>query len=199
VWEYETGTDGAVSPSEHKSSNQHLVRVNLDTQRDLRGGRGGRQSKDGDRLPNDVHLEPVSRHDYEFSYACLLVTRASDPSLSGKVAGFLRSTLENIAKTFGWRMDFIQVDAEYMQWVISAPAGTPPSNCIRLIRQQTTKGVQSKFREFRSKDKKNGGMLDIWAPGYLVLVGRSPHPPDIIQEFIRMTRLKQGLPPGGGR
>ena len=173
------------------------MRANLDTQRDLRSGHGSRQSKDGDRLPSDVTLEPVRRRDFELSYACLLVTRTSDHSLNGKVGGFLKSTLQDIAKTFGWRVDFIEVEAEYMQWVISAPAATPPSRCIHLIRQQTTKGVQGKFREFRSKDKKTGGTLDIWGPGYLVRVGTSPHPPDIIQEFIRMTRLKQGLPAGG--
>ncbi|MFN2121106.1 MAG: transposase [Anaerolineales bacterium] len=172
------------------------MRANLDTQRDLRSGRGGRQSKDGDRLPSpNVHLEPVPRRDYELSYACLLIPRASDHSLNGKVAGFIKSTLQDISKTFGWRLDFIQVDSQYLQWVISAPAATPPSRCIHLIRQETSKGILGKFREFRSKDKKNGGSQDFWAPGYLVLVGSSPHPPEIIQEFIRMTRLQQGLPP----
>jgi REP element-mobilizing transposase RayT len=176
-------------------SNQDFMRSILDTQRDLRGGRGGRQSKDGDRLPDSNRgWEPVDRPKYDLSYACLLIPRASQHSLNGKVAGFLEKTIQGMAKTFGWQLTFLQVKPEYLQWVVSAPPATPPTRCIRMIRDETSKGILAKFREFRVKDKKNGGNQDFWAPPYLLLVGTAPHPPEIIRQFIDMTRQQQGLP-----
>ncbi len=173
--------------------------ANPDARKDDRNGRGTRQPKDGDRLPNaSVHLEPVLPHEYDLSYACLLIPRSSDHFLNGKVAGFLESTIRQISKVFGWRLDFINVQPEYLQWVVSASPATPPTRCIHMIRQETSKGILGKFREFRIKDKKAKSPQDFWAPGYLVLVGSSPHPPEVIREFIRLTRLQQQLPPRSG-
>ena len=172
---------------------QDVTRASLD----VRGeNRGGRQMKDGGRLPNaNVRLEPVSPGGYNLSYACLLIPRASDHYLGNKVEDFLRKTIQEICKVFGWRLDFIQVQPGYVQWVVSAPPSTPPSKCIHTIREQTSAGILGKFREFR--DKKSKSPQDFWAPGYLVLVGSSPHPPEIIEQFIRLTRAQQQLRPKG--
>jgi REP element-mobilizing transposase RayT len=170
------------------------MRADLDTQGDVRNGRGSKSPKDGNRLPNpNVTLEPIKRHDYDLSYACLLIPRANEHFLSDKVDAFLQKTMREICQFFGWRLDYVQVQPQYLQWVISAPAATPPSRCIHTIREQTSKGVLGKFREFRDKSPHQ----DFWAPGYLVLVGSSPHPREVIEEFIRLTRLQQGLRPKG--
>ena len=144
-------------------------------------------------LTRNVHLEPVSRRDYDLSYACLLIPRANEHLLTDKVDAFLQTTMRQICQFFGWRLDYVQVQPEYLQWVISAPAATPPSRCIHTIREQTSKGVLGKFRQFRDKNPHQ----DFWAPGYLVLVGLVPHPPEVIEEFIRLTRQQQGLRPRG--
>jgi hypothetical protein len=72
---------------------------------------------------------------------------------------------------------------------VSANAGTPPSKCIHTIREQTSKGILDKFKEFRD----GAQYADFWAPGYLVLVGEEPHPQSIIDEFIKLTRQQQKL------
>lgn len=141
----------------------------------------------------NVLLEPLPRRDYDMSYACLLIPRSSDHLLTGKVTDFLDGTIKHICQFFGWRLDFVQITTEYMQWVVSAPAATPPSRCIHTIREQTSKGILDKFQQFRDKNAHQ----DFWAPGYLVLVGPAPHPPEVISEFIRLTRQQQGLPPNG--
>jgi REP element-mobilizing transposase RayT len=136
-----------------------------------------------------VRFEPLSTRDYDLSYACLLIPRASQHLLTGKVTEFLGNTIKQTCEFFGWRLDFIQIRPEYLQWVVSAPPATPPSRCIHTIREQTSKGILEKFREFRDKNPDQ----DFWAPGYLVLVSASPHPPEVIDQFVRLTRQQQGL------
>ena len=123
------------------------------------------------------------------SYACLLIPRDPQHLLTGKVADFIQKSLQNVCIAFGWQMLQVQVQPEYFQWVVSAKVGTPPSKCIRMIREETSKGILAAFRQLRAPDANS----DFWAPGYLVLVGDEPHPPSIIQEFIKLTRQQQGL------
>jgi REP element-mobilizing transposase RayT len=179
---------------------QDAPRDEVTARTDVKTGRAGKQKDPNPTRPNlikeisgSVRLEPVQRRDYDLSYACLLIPRASDHLLTGKVTDFLHDTMRQICQFFGWRLDFIQIRPEYLQWVVSAPAATPPSRCIHTIREQTSKGLLETFRQFRDKNP----CQDFWAPGYLVLVGPGPHPPEVINEFIRLTRLQQGLRPNG--
>ena len=135
-------------------------------------GHGNRQPKDGNRLPHtNVHLEPVSRRDFDLSYACLLIPRANDHYLTDKVDGFLQATMRQICQFFGWRLDYVQVQPEYLQWVISATAATPPSRSIHTIREQTSKGVLGKFRQLGQDAPP--GFLGARVPG----AGRMVAPP----------------------
>jgi REP element-mobilizing transposase RayT len=175
-----------------------------DTQTDARAGRGKQKAapthtKAGATMRGDtsgnVLLEPLSRRDYDLSYACLLIPRISSHLLTGKVTDFLHATIQQTCVVASWRLEFMQVRPEYLQWVVSAPATSPPSRCIHTIREQTSKGLLDKFHQFREKNPNQ----DFWAPGYLVLVGPAPHPPEVIAEFIRLTRQQQALrTPGNG-
>jgi REP element-mobilizing transposase RayT len=191
---------------EPKSSTQDILRPGggAETQTDSRTGRGrqkafapsqtrGASSPRGE-VTGSVLLEPLSRRDYDLSYACLLIPRFSGHLLTGKVTDFLHATIRQTCVVASWRLDFVQVRPEYLQWVVSAPATSPPSRCIHTIRDQTSKGILDKFRQFRD----NNPCQDFWAPGYLVLVGPAPHPPEVISEFIRLTRQQQALRAPGG-
>ena len=193
-WDQATERSREESPPEHRFSNRDCMRSNLDTQRDLQGGHGGRQAKDGDSLPSpEVQPWELARRSNDLSYACLLIPRSSQHALNSKVAGFLDKTIRDTANTFGWQVTFLQVQPQFLQWGISAPPATPPTRCLRMIRDETSKGILAKFREFRVKDKQTGAILDFWAPPYLLIVGTAPHSPEIIRQFIEMTRQKQGL------
>jgi REP element-mobilizing transposase RayT len=151
---------------------------------------GGRKpSKDSAQTSKNVHFEPFENRAYAMSYACLLIPRDPEHLLRGKVADFIQKTIQNVCIAFGWQLMQVQVQPEYFQWVVSAKVGTPPSKCIHMIREETSKGILAAFRQFRAPE----GHSDFWAPGYLVLVGDEPHPPSIIQEFIHLTRQQQGL------
>jgi REP element-mobilizing transposase RayT len=145
--------------------------------------------------PGKVVLEPFSRRPYDLSYACLMVPRFSTHRLHGDVVEALRTKMYEICVSFGWRLEYVMVRPEYLQWVISAPATTPPSRSVRTIREQTSRKI---FEDFPHYKESNVGE-DFWAPGYLVLVGPTPHPPEIIIEFIRLTRQQQGFLPNPGK
>jgi REP element-mobilizing transposase RayT len=159
-------------------------------------GKTGRSKPSKESVPaaNNVHFEPFEQRAYDMSYACLLIPRDPRHLLTGKVPEFIQRTLEEACTTFGWSLHLVQVRPEYFQWVLSTTAGTPPSKCIRMIRDQTSRGVLTKFKEFQDKTTP---YQDFWAPGYLVLVGAEPHPAAIIEEFIVLTRQQQGLPRQG--
>ena len=146
-------------------------------------------AKERAQAPQNVRFEPFETRAYDMSYACLLIPRDPEHLLSGKVADFIRKSIQNVCIAFGWNLMQVQVQPEYFQWVVSAKVGTPPSKCIHMIREETSKGILAAFRQFRPPD----GFSDFWAPGYLVLVGDEPHSSSIIQEFIKLTRQQQGL------
>jgi REP element-mobilizing transposase RayT len=138
-----------------------------------------------------VVLEQFARRPYDLSYACLLIPRFGTHRLEGDLVEILRSNVYQICVSFGWRLDFIMIRPEFLQWVVSAPATLPPVRSIRTIREQTSKKIFDDFPRFKEENLGS----DFWAPPYLVLVGPTPHPPETIIDFIRLTRQEQGLLP----
>lgn len=166
---------------------QFAAGADSDSTPESKGGRR-KPSKDPAQAPKNVHFEPFENRAYEMSYACLLIPRDPEHLLTGKVAEFVQRSIQNVCIAFGWQLMQVQVQPEFFQWVVSAKVGTPPSKCIHMIREETSKGILAAFRQFRTSDD----FADFWAPGYLVLVGDEPHPARIIQEFIKLTRQQQG-------
>ncbi len=138
-----------------------------------------------------VVLERVPTDTYELSYACLLIPRFSSHLLMGDVEQSLRAWMPDVCVSFGWRLNHITVQREYFEWILSVPAATSPSNCIRTIGGYTSKRILEDFPIFRRENISK----DFWAPGFLILAGASPIPLDMINAHIRMTRQQQGILP----
>ncbi len=149
--------------------------------------------QDGDLLStSSVVLEPVvARKPYDLSYACLLIPRFSAHYLIGDIAESLREWMHQICISFAWRLDDLRIRPEYMQWVLYVPPATPPTRCIRTVREQTSRLIFEDFPHIRRENLSK----DFWAPGYLVLVGPMPHSSEMINEFISLTRQQQGIQP----
>ncbi len=135
-----------------------------------------------------VILDPASPALYNLNYACLLVPRFSSHYLTGDVAARLGEWLPNICIAFGWRLEFQAVRPEYMQWVVSVPPNTSPGYLMRIMRQQTSEKI---FAEFPRLKKENPSG-DFWAPGYLIMGGAQPHPQQLVKDYIKQTRQRQG-------
>lgn len=135
-----------------------------------------------------VMLEPISPGLYNLTYACLLVPRFSNHYLTGDMSDRLSEWLPQICIAFGWRLEYLAVRPEYVQWVLNVPPATSPGYLMRIIRQQTSEKI---FTEF-SKLKKENPSGDFWAPGYLIMGGTQPHPPQLVKDYIKQTRTRQG-------
>lgn len=136
-----------------------------------------------------VIMEPASPGLYHLNYACLLVPRFSSHYLTGDLAAHLGEWLPNICIAFGWRLEFQAVRPEYMQWVVSVPPNTSPGYLMRIMRQQTSEKI---FADFPRMKKENPSG-DFWAPGYLIMGGTQPHPQQLVKDYIKQTRDRQGI------
>lgn len=135
-----------------------------------------------------VILEPASPALYNLNYACLLVPRFSSHYLTGDIAARLSEWLPQICIAFGWRLEFMAVRPEYLQWVVSVPPNTSPGYLMRIMRQQTSEKI---FNDFPRLKKENPSG-DFWAPGYLIMGGTQPHPQQLVKDYIKQTRQRQG-------
>ena len=78
---------------------------------------------------------------------------------------------------------------EYLQWVVNVPPATSPGYVMRILRQQLSDKVFAAFPRLK-RDNPSG---DFWAPGYLIMGGTQPHPPQLVKDYIRQIRQRQGL------
>jgi REP element-mobilizing transposase RayT len=125
---------------------------------------------------------------YHLTYACLLVPRFSAHYITGDLADRLGEWLPNICIAFGWRLEYLAVRPEYLQWVVNVQPNTSPGYLMRIMRQQTSEKIFSEL--IRLKKENPSG--DFWAPGYLIMGGTQPHPPQLVRDYIRQTRQRQG-------
>jgi REP element-mobilizing transposase RayT len=134
-----------------------------------------------------IVFEPLLSDLYELSYTCLLIPRFSSHFLMGDIAENLRSWMEKICISFGWKLDFLIIKADYLEWAMHVPPTTSPGYCIHLFRQHLSTDIFSEHPRFKRENISN----DFWAPGHIVLVGSRPLPEEIIQRFIQTTRRQQ--------
>ena len=136
-----------------------------------------------------VMLEPITPGLYNLTYACLLVPRMTTHYLTGDISDRLSEWLPQICVAFGWRLEYLAVRPEYVQWVVNVPPAASPGYLMRVMRQHTSEKI---FAEF-SRLKKENPSGDFWAPGYLIMGGTQPHPPQLVKDYIKQTRSRQGL------
>ena len=135
-----------------------------------------------------MSVEPATAGMYHINYACLLIPRFSNHYITGDLAERLGEWLPNICIAFGWRLEYLAVRPEYLQWVVNVQPNTAPGYLMRIIRQQTSTKIFSEI--IRLKREIPSG--DYWAPGYLIMSGSTAHPPQLVRDYIRQTRQRQG-------
>lgn len=136
-----------------------------------------------------VLLELIHPESYDLSYTCLLIPRFPAHQLKGDLANYLPQWLQQVCISFGWRLEFVTVDPNFLQWSISVLPATPPGRFMQQIRYDTSALILSNFGRIKQENLSN----DFWAPGYLVVLGTRPHPKEMVEQYIRLTRRQQGL------
>ena len=134
-------------------------------------------------------IEPASPSMAQLNYACLLVPRFTAHYITGDLADRLSEWMPDICIAFGWRLEFLAVRPEYLQWVVNVAPNTSPGYLMRIMRQQTSEKIFAEFPRLRRENPSG----DFWAPGYLIMGGLQPHPPQLVKDYIKQTRMRQGI------
>jgi REP element-mobilizing transposase RayT len=161
---------------------------------DVKTAEANAYQKNGNWLSNlnvdeDIVLEPVTPSPYDLAYACLMIPRFASHELVGDIVARLYEWLQQICISYGWRLELQNVQPNFLQWIIFVPPSIPPAYFMRVVRRITSEHIFEEFPRFGRENLSK----DFWAPGYLAVQGNRPHSPDMITEFIKMTRRQQGL------
>ncbi|MGA2504946.1 MAG: transposase [Anaerolineales bacterium] len=136
-----------------------------------------------------IVLEPVTPAVYNLDYACLLLPRFPQHHMTGDLLDRLGEWVPHICIAFAWRLEYISVRPEHLQWIVNVPPATSPAYLMRILRQHTSERIFAEFPRFK-KENPSG---DFWAPGYLIMGGSQPPPAQLIKDFIIQTRQRQGI------
>jgi REP element-mobilizing transposase RayT len=136
-----------------------------------------------------VKFEQVSQAMYNLNYACLMIPRFPSHPLSGDLAVRLSEWVPKLCIAFAWRLEFISITPDYLQWIVNVPPTTAPGYLMRIVRQHLSEKVFADFPRLKSENPSG----DFWAPGYIIVGGNHPHPARLVKDFIEQTRFRQGI------
>jgi REP element-mobilizing transposase RayT len=136
-----------------------------------------------------VIFEPVSPALYNLNYACLMIPRLPSHFLAGDLATRLSEWVPTLCVAFAWRLEYLSIRPDYIQWIVNVPPTSAPGYLMRIVRQHISEKIFNEFPRLKY-DNPSG---DFWAPGYVLMGGNHPHPAQLVKDFIHQTRLQQGI------
>lgn len=134
----------------------------------------------------------VNLQDKRQVFTCVLIPRLPEQSLTGALGELLRDWAAAMCAQTGWKTVDLTIAGAILQWTLEAPAAESPGALVRAIRQNSSLEIYARIPELISPSEEG----DFWAPGFLIVRGAQPPSQDQVREFIRQTRLRQGLLPG---
>ena len=139
---------------------------------------------------DNILLVPIDPESYDLSYTCLLIPRLPSHQLKADLAEHLPRWLQQICASYNWQIEFITVNPDYFQWGLRVVPSTLTGQFMQEIRNATSELILSTFEHIRNENSTN----EFWASGYLVVLGTRPHPKEMIEQYIRLSRRQQGFP-----
>jgi len=149
--------------------------------------------------PLSSHHIPGMNTIWDLAYSCILVPRMPQHHLTGDLAIKLAEWLGQFCIAFGWRLGYLSILPEYLQFVVNVPPTASPSFVMRKLRQHTSQRIFSTFINLAEENPSG----HFWTPGYLIMSvtvqdyncpeGIHYLPEKIIQDFIQQTRKNQGI------
>lgn len=144
--------------------------------------------KTSENKPLDFEFARIDNDPYVIAYTCLLIPRFSNHVLTGDITTYLNDWLIKICISYGWKLEFIDIQPEFLHWVMHVPMNHSPAYFIRIIKKITSTNIFSEFPRFKKDNKSD----EFWTTNNLILAGKRPHPKPMIEEFIKTTRRQQG-------
>ena len=126
---------------------------------------------------------------YVTPYVCLLAPRFEEHLLTGDLADQLHVWMKDICISFGWKLKFIDINPNYLHWIIVVSITEYPIHFIKIIRKESSKRIFDDFPKFKQKNMSP----EFWAPWFFVGVGEAPYSHNTIQTYLKQIRIEQGL------
>jgi REP element-mobilizing transposase RayT/DNA-binding NarL/FixJ family response regulator len=133
-------------------------------------------------------LLPISGAVYHLSYACLLIPRLPEHHLTGGLSKKLSQWLPQLCLAFDLRLDRLSIRPAYLAWIAEVNPHISPDEMIHHVRQHTSQRIFSEYADLARQNPSG----DFWADSYLVLGGSQLPPAQMINDFIKQSRQRQG-------
>lgn len=124
-------------------------------------------------------------------FTCILIPRLIELPLTGNLKTELEQGLPDVCIRFGWNLRNMQISPQALQFTVEVAPSISAGYLVRVLRQQTTQRIAETFPQYAGAQ----GASDFWAPGFLIVSGSRSPAPQVLQDFIRQTRRRQGLTP----
>jgi CheY-like chemotaxis protein len=108
------------------------------------------------------------------------------PEIAGELEGFVRS----LVVKHGWRAQRITVRPDHCLISLSAPASSPPSDIIRVVRGETSAHILARLAPAGGPPLAG----EYWTASHLLTTQEQPPTPGQIANFIAQTRKSQPPP-----
>lgn len=145
-------------------------------------GPASNDNVEAEKVRNPTHLHGQGL--VQLNFACLLIPRIRTYFIKSDLARYIYEEIPSIFLAYGWRLDALIIDRQYMQWIAMIPSTIAPSNHINIVRKESTKMILGNFTRL----SKDGLITDFWAPGFLLESGKLPISDRDISEFIQSNR-----------
>lgn len=134
-------------------------------------------------------MEPFEPGYSNLNYTFVLLPRIPEHYLTGIVSNKLSRWIPQLCLAYAWRLDRISVRPQYLQWSLQVSPTYSPGHLVRVIREETSSRIFKLRPEFQEENLSD----DFWAPGFMALSGYLPPTREIVFDFIKQTRTRQGL------
>lgn len=148
---------------------------------------------EGWRVGEDVRIvdeagvlqRPGSQEEADMGFTCLWLPRDPGQELGGDFAADLRDWVAEISIERGWRVDAIEVDADFIAVSLCVPQKTPPDDVITHLMDETTHRTAALYPELID------GYQPLWADGYYLVMPPRDLSDREIARFITYQRQAQ--------
>jgi DNA-binding response OmpR family regulator/REP element-mobilizing transposase RayT len=139
------------------------------------------------QVPETIQIQNTKM--YNLSYACVLIPRLPQHTLTGDLGRRMGEWLQTIHLAFGWRLAHLAVRPSYLLWVSAVSPRTSAASLIKTVRKQTSGWI---FLEFPRVERDNPS-CEFWAPGYMAITTGQLPSAEELQVYIQNTRSRQGI------
>ena len=137
----------------------------------------------------DTVLESISPAIANITFTCVFIPRLPGHFLRGELASQLGKWMSQLCLAYGWNLEGLAIRPDHLEWIIRVPPSISPGEMLQLLRMRTSQRIFSVFANLTMENPSG----DFWAPGYMIVSGSRSLPPQVLREYVALTRQRQSI------